>query len=144
VFGFHTLRLITLPFLNREARGDMTRVPRQFGYLSSVMVGTIFAAGWTPCIGVVLGSILTLAMNSATAWTGAYLLVVYSLGLGVPFVLTAFGMDRAHALLRRLNRRARLVETISGLLIVGMGLLVYFDVLAWLSGFFYQRFGTFL
>lgn len=144
VFGFHTLGLISLPFLNREVRADMSRVPRQSGYLSSMMVGTIFAAGWTPCIGVVLGSILTLAMTSATAWKGAYLLVAYSLGLGVPFVLTAFGMDRAHGLLRRLNRRARLVESVSGLLIVGMGLLVFFDVLALLSGFFYQRFGTFL
>jgi cytochrome c-type biogenesis protein len=144
VFGFHTLGLITIPFLNREIRADMTRAPRQFGYLSSMMVGTIFAAGWTPCIGVVLGGILTMAMSSATAWKGAYLLVIYSLGLGIPFVLTAFGIDRARDLLQRLNKRARLIETISGLLIIGMGLLVFFDVLAWLSGFFYQRFGTFL
>lgn len=144
VFGFHTLGWITIPFLNRQLRGDLTRVPRQFGYFSSSMIGAIFAVGWTPCIGVILGGILTLAMNSATAWQGAYLLIAYSLGLGIPFVLAALGIDRVQPVLRRLNQHARLVETASGLLIISMGILIYFDVLAWLSGIFFRKFGTFL
>lgn len=144
VLGLHMLRLINLPFLNRTAQFDMTRIAVRRGYGKSVLVGAIFAAGWTPCIGVVLSGILALAAASATVGQGALLLIAYSAGLGLPFVLSAFVLERARGWLRRLNRRARLVETLSGLMLVSMGLLVYSNFMSILSAYFYRFWGAFL
>ena len=143
-FGLHTMGVITLPFLYHEMRVDVRRVPRHWGYLSSVLVGAIFGAGWTPCVGVVLSGILTMAATSATVSRGAALLLTYSLGLGIPFLLSALAIDRAQGVLRRLNRRARLVEVVSGALLIVMGLLVFGNVLQLMSAYFYRWFGYYL
>jgi cytochrome c-type biogenesis protein len=143
-FGLHTMGVITLPFLYREMRMDMRGVPRTWGYLSSVLIGAIFGAGWTPCVGVVLSGILTMAAASATVSQGALLLLAYSLGLGMPFLLSALAIDRAQGALRRLNRRARLVEVVSGALLILMGLLVFGNVMQLMSAYFYRWFGSFL
>jgi len=143
-FGLHTMGVITLPFLYREMRVDVRRVPRHWGYLSSVLVGAIFGAGWTPCVGVVLSGILTMAATGATVSRGAALLLTYSLGLGIPFLLSALAIDRAQGVLRRLNRRARLVEVVSGALLIVMGLLVFGNVLQLMSAYFYRWFGYYL
>jgi cytochrome c-type biogenesis protein len=143
-FGLHTMRVITLPFLYREMRMDVRSVPRTWGYLSSVLIGAIFGAGWTPCIGVVLSGILTMAAASATVTQGATLLLAYSLGLGVPFLICALGIDRAQGALRRLNRRARAVELVSGALLIVMGLLVFGNVMQIMSAYFYRWFGYYL
>jgi cytochrome c-type biogenesis protein len=143
-FGLHTMGVITLPFLYREMRVDARRVPRHWGYLSSLLVGAIFGAGWTPCVGVVLSGILTMAATSATVSRGATLLLTYSLGLGIPFLLSALAIDRAQGILRRLNRRARLVEVASGALLIVMGLLVFGNVLQLMSAYFYRWFGYYL
>jgi len=144
VLGLHTMHLITLPFLHRELRLDPSRVRRDGGYFSSVLVGAIFAAGWTPCIGIVLSGILTLAATSATVSQGAMLLLAYSMGLGVPFILSAVVLGRARGVLPRINQRARLVEVASGVLLVGMGILVFSNGLQLLSAYFYRVFGTYL
>lgn len=144
VLGLHTMHLITLPFLHRELRLDPSRVRRDGGYFSSVLVGAIFAAGWTPCIGIVLSGILTLAATSATVSQGAMLLLAYSMGLGVPFILSAVALGRARGVLRRINQRARLVEVASGVLLVGMGILVFSNGLQLLSAYFYRFFGPYL
>jgi cytochrome c-type biogenesis protein len=143
-FGLHTMGLITLPFLYHEMRFDGHKVPRNWGYLSSVVIGAIFGAGWTPCVGVVLSGILTMAAASATVSQGAVLLLAYSLGLGVPFLLTALALDRAQAFLKKVNRRARLVEVVSGSLLVVMGLLVFGNVMQLMSAYFYRWFGYYL
>ena len=119
-------------------------MPRHWGYLSSVLVGAIFGAGWTPCVGVVLSGILTMAATGATVSRGAALLLAYSLGLGIPFLLSALAIDRAQGVLRRLNRRARLVEVVSGALLIVMGLLVFGNVLQLMSAYFYRWFGYYL
>jgi len=143
-FGLHTMRVITLPFLYREMRFDASKAPRNWGYLSSALIGAIFAAGWTPCVGVVLSGILTMAAASATAAQGATLLLAYSLGLGVPFLISALALDRARGVLRRINRRARLVEMTSGALLIAMGVLVFGNVMQLMSAYFYRFFGFFL
>lgn len=143
-FGLHTMGVITLPFLYRERRVDVRRVPQQWGYLSSVLIGAIFGAGWTPCVGVVLSGILTMAATSATVSRGAMLLLAYSLGLGIPFLLSALAIDRAQGVLWRLNQRARLVEVVSGALLIVMGLLVFGNVLQLMSAYFYRWFGYYL
>lgn len=96
-------------------------VNRGYGYLSSFTVGVSFSAGWVPCIGPILASILLLAGNSATASQGAFLLAVYSAGLGIPFLLTALAFGRMTHLLRKLNRYLGIVSYISGGFLILMG-----------------------
>jgi len=102
------------------------------GWLASFGLGAIFAIGWTPCIGIILGGILTLAATSTTVLQGTLLLVAYTLGLGLPFLLIAAVYDRAPRLLAPLVRRGRLVAMIGGLLVAFIGVAMVFD---WLSLF---------
>ncbi len=144
VLGLHTLRLFNIPILNRTFQADFSMIGRQRGYIGSLLIGAIFAAGWTPCVGIVLSGILTLAAASATVGQGALLLAAYSLGLGVPFMLSAFALERARGWLRKLNTKARLVETTSGVMLVVMGLLVFSNFMAIMSAYWYRFFGLFL
>jgi cytochrome c-type biogenesis protein len=103
------------------------------GWLASFGLGAIFAIGWTPCIGVILGGILGLAASSQTAGQGVILLVAYTAGLGLPFIAIALVYDRAPALLRPLVRHGRAVSVVGGLLVVAIGLAMIFDLLARLA-----------
>jgi cytochrome c-type biogenesis protein len=102
------------------------------GWLASFGLGAIFAIGWTPCIGIILGGILTLAATSTTALQGTLLLVAYTLGLGLPFLLIAAVYDRAPRLLAPLVRHGRVVSLIGGLLVAFIGVAMVLD---WLSLF---------
>jgi cytochrome c-type biogenesis protein len=106
------------------------------GPLVSFALGAIFAVGWTPCVGVVLGAILTLAASSQTVAVGGLLLVGFSLGLGIPFLVLGLLYDRAPSLVRPLVRRGRLVSLIGGLLVAGIGLAMIFDWLVLLPRWF--------
>ena len=105
------------------------------GWLASFGLGAIFAIGWTPCVGVILGGILTLAATSSSAIEGAILLVAYTAGLGIPFVAIALAYDRAPRLLAPLLRRGRLVSAIGGALVVAIGVAMLFNWLALLPQF---------
>ena len=105
------------------------------GWLASLGLGAIFAIGWTPCVGVILGGILTLAADSGSTAQGAVLLIAYTLGLGIPFLLIAATYDRAPGLLAPLLRRGRLVSIVGGLLVVAIGVAMLFDWLALLPQF---------
>jgi cytochrome c-type biogenesis protein len=109
--------------LYTDTRGDMRPRTGQ-GYLGSAIMGVIFSAGWTPCIGPVYGAVLTLAAQTGDVGRAAPLLAAYSLGLGVPFVLTAILLDSAQGLLRRLQRNMRTIETISGIILIIIGISV--------------------
>jgi cytochrome c-type biogenesis protein len=100
------------------------------GWLASFGLGAIFAIGWTPCIGVILGGILTLAATSGSTVEGGVLLLAYTAGLGIPFIAIALVYDRAPRLLAPLLRRGRLVSAIGGALVVAIGVAMLFD---WLS-----------
>lgn len=106
------------------------------GPVVSFALGAIFAVGWTPCIGVILGAILTLAASSATVAVGGILLVGFSLGLGIPFLVLGLLYDRAPALIRPLVRRGRLVSFLGGLLVAAIGLAMIFDWLILLPRWF--------
>ena len=106
------------------------------GLGAAFALGAIFAVGWTPCIGVILGGILTMAASSGTTLQGAVLLVAYTAGLGVPFLVIALFYDRAPGLMRPLVRHGRLVSLIGGLLVVAIGLAMMFDLLVLLPRFF--------
>jgi cytochrome c-type biogenesis protein len=100
------------------------------GWLASFGLGAIFAIGWTPCIGVILGGILMMAASSATVLQGGILLVGYTLGLGIPFILIALLFDRAPAVLRPLVRHGRAVSFVGGMLVVAIGIAMLMNWLA--------------
>jgi cytochrome c-type biogenesis protein len=106
------------------------------GWLASFGLGAIFAIGWTPCVGVILGGIIGLASSSTTVAQGAILLVAYTAGLGLPFIAIALVYDRAPALLRPLVRHGRAVSVIGGVLVIVIGLAMIFDLLSRLPGLF--------
>lgn len=112
---------------------DVHRVNRRWGYLSSALMGVTFAAGWVPCIGPILASILFLAGNSQTALQGAGLLLIYSLGLGIPFLLTGLMFSSMTRWLRRLNRHLGIVSLLSGLFMLYVAYLLWTDGLALLT-----------
>jgi len=132
IFGLHTLEVIRIPLLYSDTRRHYQPRP-ELGYLSSALMGFFFGAGWSPCVGVTLGAILTLAMNEATLGRGALLLFVYSMGLGVPFLLMALGIGWATKFLRRAQRALRLVTIVSGLFLILLGLLIFTNNLGWLA-----------
>lgn len=135
-FGVFMLGIIKVPWLYGEARFDMSRT-RNLGRGTALLMGMAFAAGWTPCVGPILGSILALAGASGSAARGALLLTAYSLGLGVPFVAVALLFGRVSGVLRWLNRHSVVINRIAGVLLIGVGLLIFTGKLgliaAWLS-----------
>lgn len=122
VMGLAMLGLLRIPFLYRELRFDMTKIRR--GPAGAVPLGMAFAFGWTPCVGPVLGGILTAAAATQTVWKGSVLLFIYSLGMGIPFLLLALGYSKAGRSLNFLRRHALGVERTGGVLLVSMGVLL--------------------
>jgi cytochrome c-type biogenesis protein len=106
------------------------------GWFASFGLGAIFAVGWSPCIGIILGGILTMAVTSGKEFAGVLLLVAYTIGLGVPFLLIAAVYDRAPRLMAPLVRHGRTVSLIGGLLVVLIGVAMVFDWLALLPRYF--------
>jgi cytochrome c-type biogenesis protein len=137
VMGLHMMGLLRINALYRDTRFQL-RPNRRLGYLSSFVVGVIFAAGWTPCIGPILGAILIYAGMQSTILQGVLLLTAYSLGLGVPFLLAGYALEHATRVVRRLNRHAHAVELTSGALMIGMGVLVMLNVMSWIASWAYQ------
>ncbi len=111
-------------------------VGQRAGYGASFALGAVFAVGWTPCIGTILGGILTMAATSTTALQGAVLLMGYTAGLGVPFLLLAFFYDRAPSLMRPLVRHGRVVSLVGGLLVAAIGMAMILDLLVLLPRYF--------
>ena len=103
------------------------------GWLASFGLGVVFAVGWTPCIGIILGGILTVAASSGQTLQGGLLLFSYSLGLGLPFVALAIVYDRAPAVIRPLVRHGRAVSLVGGLLVIVIGVAMVFDWLTLLA-----------
>jgi cytochrome c-type biogenesis protein len=121
-FGAFMLLAIKFSLLNFEKRlspGTSTKT----GYFRSLIIGGIFAFAWTPCAGPILGGILALALDSSTALQGASLLLVYSLGLGIPFLVMGIAFDFLLPLIKQINRFSRIVYLFSGLLLITAGIL---------------------
>ena len=112
---------------------DMHSVKRGWGHASSLLMGMTFSAGWVPCVGPILASILLVASDSATAVTGAIMLAVFSLGLGIPFLVTGAAFDRSSSALRRLNQHAGVVSLVSGLFLLYVAYLLWTDRLVSLT-----------
>lgn len=132
VFGLFTLRVIHLPWLYSDTRRGLGTIGKSAGSARSYLTGMAFAAGWTPCIGPFLGAILTLSVTNELG-TRIALLLAYTLGLGIPFLLVAALADRMIGPLRRVQRHMRIIELISGLLLIAIGAALLFGQIAQLS-----------
>jgi cytochrome c-type biogenesis protein len=109
---------------------------RRVGYARSAVVGGAFALGWTPCIGPILGGILTLAATSSEALTGTYLLIAYSAGFSIPFLITGLALSDATRVLRKMTPYTPYIEVASALLLVALGMLLWYGRLTGLNSFF--------
>ncbi|MEX2143098.1 MAG: cytochrome c biogenesis protein CcdA [Anaerolineales bacterium] len=123
VFGLHLSSLVHIPYLDYDLRAQ-NRVQRERGYLSSVLMGVFFSAGWTPCVGPALGVILTLAANDGNPVQGALLLSAYSAGLAIPFLLAATQIGWVTYLLRRHPRMGSLIQRVMGFVLIFVGVLL--------------------
>jgi cytochrome c-type biogenesis protein len=128
LLGLATLDVIRLPWFYYDTRPQFKG--RTGTYASSALLGLFFAAGWTPCIGATLGAILTLGVSQGAAGQAMWLASGYSLGLGIPFLLLALGLDRATGWMRKLSRFRHVFQIASGVLIISIGVLL---VTNWMS-----------
>lgn len=130
---------LQLPFFARTFEVNLGR-NREVGYTRSALVGGAFALGWTPCIGPVLGSILglsaTTSASTADAFRGTYLLVAYSAGFSIPFLITGLALGDATSVFRRIQRYTPIIETVSALVLIGLGLLLWYGRLTGLNDLF--------
>lgn len=133
-FGIFLIAAYKLPWLNYEKR-VRSSVGSNPSYLRSILIGAVFALGWTPCIGPILGAILALAWTSQTVGQGALLLAVYSLGLGIPFIIIGLAWGAIMPLWKGISRHLGTISIVSGVLLIIVGVLMVTGNLAWLGQF---------
>ena len=131
-FGIYMMGLIRPRILFKEARFQIK--DRRFGYVGAVLIGAAFAFGWTPCIGPILGGILTYAGTLEKVNQGVFLLLMYSLGLGIPFLLTAISINQFWRFFNRIKKYMRLLEVTSGVIMVILGLMIFTNKLILIPG----------
>ena len=150
IMGLNLIGVIRIPWLYRTytletatarpgAAGAMAMGGdswHRLTYVKSFGIGAAFSVGWTPCIGPVLGAILTLSASTSSVWKGGYLLLVYSLGLGVPFIITGLAVVPVTGVLRRMRGVMPLVEVLTGVLVIFVGVLLFFNELALFNSYF--------
>jgi cytochrome c-type biogenesis protein len=141
LFGLHTMGVVNIRLFDYDTRRQY-RPDANLGYLSSAVMGVFFSAGWAPCVGPVLGAVLTLAINSGNLNQGVVLLSAYSVGLAVPFLLAALGVGRIAELMRRQARAIRIISMGTGVVLVIVGVLLLTGTLQQLARFgFFVDFG---
>lgn len=137
-FGIHMIGIIRIPFLEYDTRRQ--ELPNaNMGYLSSALMGVFFSAGWSPCVGPVLGAILTISFVGGSILRGALLLAAYSAGLAIPFLVAALGIGWVTAIIRRYGKAMRVVEVLMGIVLVIVGAMLVLGTFQTLA-----RFGLFV
>jgi cytochrome c-type biogenesis protein len=131
IFGLHLLGVFRIPFLNYEKRFHARTKP--LGFFGAFLVGLAFAFGWTPCIGPILAGILVLASNQETVGKGIILLSLYSLGLGIPFFLTAIGFNRFLGVSGFIKKHFKTIEMVSGVFLILVGVLIFFNSISFIA-----------
>lgn len=143
IFGLHMIGVFRIKFLEYDTR--VQQVPdRKWGYFSSALMGVFFSAGWAPCVGPVLGAILTLSLNGGSVSTGVRLLSAYSAGLAIPFLIAALGVGWVSLTLRKYGKVMHYVEVVMGVILVIVGVMLFagiFGLIAQQGQFFWIDFG---
>jgi len=132
IFGLHMIGVFRIPFLEYDLRIHADGNNR-WGYFYSILMGIFFSAGWSPCVGPILGAIMTLAANGGNVLVGTLLGLAYSAGLAIPFLLAALGIGWVTTFLLKYNRVMRYVEIVMGILLVIIGILLAMGKLALLA-----------
>ncbi len=141
IFGLHLTGLIKIPFLQYDLRAQ-TAPDRKMGYLSSVLMGVFFSAGWSPCVGPVLGAILTLSLSGGSILLGTRLLTAYSAGLAIPFLVAALGIGWVTTILKRYGKLMHIVEVVMGVVLIIVGLMLTLGIFETMARFgFFVNFG---
>lgn len=134
LFGLYLLGILRLPFLMRQVQFSLSSRP--VGIFGSAAVGVTFASGWTPCVGPVLGSILTLAGTTQTLSQGMLLLGAYSAGLALPFLASALAFGQFSRFFAHFKRFLPLVDRVAGLILIGVGVLLVMNYMSYLNAYF--------
>ena len=134
IFGLYVMGMLKLPFLMTERRVQLAARPA--GYAGSVFIGMAFGAAWTPCVGPILGSMMALAAASESMWSGVGLMSMYSFGLGLPLFLTALGTESFLRYSTTIRSYLGIISTLSGLFLVFVGVMIYTNAFARLTGVF--------
>ena len=134
VFGLHVLGVFRINALYQDKR--MHNLQTSSGMTGALVLGLVFALGWSPCLGPILSGILGLAAEQDTVVRGMFLLFVYSAGLGIPFLMTSLGLNQFLSFYNRFKRHFRALEIVSGILILGVGVLILTDQMTRLNTYF--------
>jgi cytochrome c-type biogenesis protein len=134
IIGLHLTGIFTVPLFYMQKRFAFR--PTRPSYPASLLFGIIFAIGWTPCVGLILGPILGLAAAAATLRLGVTLLLFYSLGLGIPFLLLGLGLDQFSAALKWLKPYLGKIEVATGIAMIFVGVFIFFNWLPYLNRFY--------
>jgi cytochrome c-type biogenesis protein len=134
IFGLHILGVFKINALYQDKR--MHNVQTKRGLIGALFLGLVFALGWSPCLGPILATILGLASQQETVGQGVFLLFVYSMGLGVPFLLTSLGLNRFLAFYTRFKKHFRALEIVSGILVLGIGVLIFTGQMTQMNRYF--------
>ncbi|MBM3699493.1 MAG: cytochrome c biogenesis protein CcdA [Actinobacteria bacterium] len=138
IFGLHYVGLFKIPFLNMEKRLKMPEKLRT-GYLWSFLFGVIFSFGWVPCVGMILSAILLLASNMETLAQGITLLLIFSAGLGLPFILASLFVGFSSRFLKKINRHLNIISIISGVFLIALGIIFVTDSMLKIMNFLLSR-----
>lgn len=132
ILGINLTGIIQLKWLYKiNSKIDLTKIKG-----NSFLIGLAFGLGFTPCVGTILAGILIYASNLDTIWLGIWMLIIYSLGLGIPFILTALFINKMINIMNRIKRHANIVSIISGILVILIGILIFTDNLIRLNQYF--------
>jgi cytochrome c-type biogenesis protein len=140
IFGLHMTGIWRIPFLQYDTR-KQSLPDRSKGYLSSLLMGIFFSAGWSPCVGPVLGAILTLSISGGSVLTGATLLAAYSAGLSIPFLIAALGVGWVTTALRRYGKALHYLEIAMGVVLIAVGILLFLGLFEQIA-IYLSRFGS--
>ena len=143
LFGLHTLEILRIPWFNYDLRPEWSNNKKFTGYSASGLMGVFFAAGWTPCVGTILGAILTLGFSQETSGQAMLLASGYAFGLGLPFLALGLGVEKANQYLIRFRRRVQLVQKISGVVLLLLGVLILTNQMTMIA-IWAQRTGLYL
>jgi cytochrome c-type biogenesis protein len=136
LFGLHMIGILRIPFLNYDLR-PQSKFEERRSYLSSALMGIFFSAGWSPCVGPVLGSIYMLALNEGSISKGVQLLSAYSAGLAIPFLLAALGIGWLTRFFRSFRKALHIIEIVMGVILVVVGVMLFLGTFEQIARFGY-------
>jgi cytochrome c-type biogenesis protein len=142
IFGLQMLGITRIPLLARTARVADVTPNVQRTHLGAFAMGLAFGAGWTPCVGPFLAGLLGLASQQDTVGAGVLLLLVYALGLGIPFLLAGLAVDRSLSVMRNIRPHMLTIERFSGVLLIGMGILLFTEQMTRITSMLTRVFGN--